>query len=1302
MRGERTIADILAKADDWDSLKKELEKYNTIETSETKKSTQAGKLFELFAKYYFLTEPTQKINYKNVWLYNEVPPSVLDKLKLPYKDYGIDLILQDTHNRYAAVQCKFKNDETLELNWTKDKLGNAFGLAKNCHRLIIFTNTTSVTNVAKRLTNSFEQICYDSLSEINSETFRDLFEVANGNTPKPHQKKSPKEHQTQAIQAVLNHLKENDRCQLILPCGAGKTLTALWIKEDIKARKTLVLVPSLALLRQIKNDWNSQRNIEFDYVCVCSEKDIDNEKDDSIEVKPYEIGGPLESKPKDLATYLNQEDNAVVFSTYQSIELISKAIRLIKNFEFDLIICDEAHRTFGSAAKNTFTIVHNNKKVPSKKRIYMTATPKVASKSLKTKLGQDYELLCDMGNEDIFGKEAFRMSFAEAIEREILCQYKIIGVGISDKEVKRFIDNRQYTGEATAVDIAHNFALNHVMERYSAFHAISFHSRVTWAKEFSERHSNFFQSIFTRHLEGKHPTAFRNRVLKEFRNRDAGVVSNARCLSEGVDVPTIDLIYFCDPKTSKIDIVQSAGRALRVDPTGKKKEGFIVVPLFHHIDEDVEKELSKNEAFNHLVTVIRSLCEHDERLIAEINGIATGKGKKSTKRIEITSIGEEDERIIKIEGFEKKVKRSLFTEIIDRTKDNWEIYFQKFKEYLAVHGTPYISKVRGPNKDLGTWCSWQRTNKIKGTLTQDKIRRLTDAGFSWTPSDEKWEVRFKEYKEFVKLSGRNSFTATDHKEYPQFKKLHSWCVIQKRLFNKNQIKYPRDRYLRLQEEGFDFDVDRSADEKRWFENYEKLKAFKLKYGHCNASQTDSNPKLKKLGVWLNTQRVLYKGRMSGGRFITMPPQRIKLLEELGVVWNRKEAEWNQGLEEIKEFKLKNGHLNVPQKNKLYFRVRNLRKKKHLLNADQLQRLNAIGFFEKSEDIDVNKIKPYPEQIFNKRLKQLINYKEKYGHLLISARNKESSGLYYWTKDIKKQQDRLTDSQIDRLKSIGFSFDVVHREAVIDLRIQQLRAHLERFGTIEVKEKTNGKLYQWIQNSIRSNRKWTHEQKKQLESLGFFEFYLKPKQPKSIPTFDEIFSLLFEYWERYQTFYISEHNKAYHKIYNWKNRKNQNLTVQQIEQLKSIDYFNKSKHLRRVRTISFDKRYSEMLAYKEKYGTIKISPRDVRHSGLRHWQNHISRSRILTEEQKKRLEEIGIKLKIIHTNPKFSRTFDFRLKQLKAYKNKFGTTHIKRTNKEYKELYYWTSYIKRRAVLTKDQIDKLKAIGFDISNIEKYI
>jgi len=1297
MKDEKIIVDILKRTNDWDSLKGELEKFNTSESADTRKNTQAGKLFELFAKYYFLTEPTQKINYKNVWLYSEVPPSILDKLKLPQKDYGIDLILQDTHDKFAAVQCKFKNDELLELNWTKDKLGNAFGLAKNCDRLIIFTNASSITNVAKKLTSSYEQICYDSLSEITPETFGDLLEVANGHAPKPHQKKRPKEHQVKAINAVINHLKENDRCQLILPCGAGKTLTALWIKEEIKAAKTLVLVPSLALLRQIKNDWNSQRNTQFDYVCVCSEKDIDSEKEDAVEVKPYEIGGPLETRPKELVSYLKQDVNTVVFSTYQSIELVSKAIRLIRNWEFDLIICDEAHRTFGSAAKNTFTIVHDNKKVPAKKRIYMTATPKVASKSLKSKLGQDYELLCDMGREDIFGREAFRMSFAEAIDRGILCQYKIIGVGVSDKEVKKFIDNRQYTGEATAADIAHNFALNHVMEKYKAFHALSFHSRVKWAKEFSERHSKFFQNIFTRHLEGKDPTAFRNKVLKEFRNSTAGVVSNARCLSEGVDVPTIDLIYFCDPKTSKIDIVQSAGRALRIDPSGKKKEGFIVVPIFHHIDEDIEKELSKNEVFNHLVSVIRSLCEHDERLMAEINGIATGKGKKSTKRIEVTSIGEDDERIIKIEGFEKKIKKALFTEIIDRTKDNWEIYFQKFKEHIENGGSPYISRANPETSELGMWCSWQRNNKAKGTLSNDKIRRLSDAGFSWTPLDEKWEVRFNEYSQFAKLTGKSNFTETDKKEFPQFAKLFYWCRIQKILYNRNANKYSAERYERLTKEGFSFDINSDEDNINWLKNYEKLKAFKDKNGHCSVSQTDKDPELRRLGKWVNTQRTLYKGRMSNGRFITILPERVEMLEKLGMIWNAKDADWEKGFRDLKSYKEKHNHFNIPQTDKLYFRARRLRLKKETLSSDQLARLNSIGFYENYIiEKGQKQFKPYPETNFNKRFNQLLEFKAKFGTIEIKARHKEFSGLYYWLKDIKEQRDRLTESQINRLESIGFNLSLSHEEPKFNQRIIELKKYFEKYRTYVISEKHKEfiDLHYWV-NYIRAGRRqFTEEQKKQLTAIGFFNEEFRKLNTTS---FDERIEQIKAFKEKFGTYFISEKNKEYKSLYHWKRglNKDRPLTTEETNKLNSIGFFEPKNNERLVKTITFEKRLEELKAYKEKFGTLYIHSRNPEFQSLYNWKKQIIHSKILNEEQRGQLRELGVFDKHPTQRIVATKDFDNRYKELLDYKNKFGTTHISRTNIEYKKLYNWVHHVKRRAKLTTKQIELLRTIGINV-------
>jgi len=419
-----------------------------------------------------------------------------------------------------------------------------------------------------------------------------------------------------------------------------------------------------------------------------------------------------------------------------------------------LTICDEAHRTAGSKNKNVYTLVHDNQKIPSDKRLYMTATPKVIATSLKNKLGDEYELLCDMSNPKVFGEEAFRMTFGEAIDKGILVDYKIIGIGVTDKQVKGFIENRNYIGSISVDELAHNFALDLVMNKYNAFHALSFHSRVHLAKEFANRNKIFFQETFAEYVEGKQTTTYRAKVLHNFKNSPKAIVSNARCLTEGVDVPTIDLIYFCDPKTSKIDIVQASGRALRTDFSRKKEMGYIVVPLFHHIEEDIEKEIKRKPIFNYLIQVVRSLCDQDERLQQEIDKIAYHKGKSGTSRIEIDISDSEAEKIIKFEGIEKKLRQVLFDEIIKKNKDTWEVMFMRLTDFIAQHGHMNVS--RSENQQLQNWIYERRRRNREGTLDPKQKKRLDAIGFDWkneqfreqTDLDEIWWKRYDKLIDF--------------------------------------------------------------------------------------------------------------------------------------------------------------------------------------------------------------------------------------------------------------------------------------------------------------------------------------------------------------------------------------------------------------------------------------------------------------------------------------------------------------------------------------------------------------------------
>jgi predicted helicase len=459
------LTELLEGVDKWAELKPKLSDYNTTKTNKTAKKTIAGKIFEYFSKYYFETDPEKIDLYDKVWLYEEIPLEIREKLSLPSIDHGIDILLKTFEGEFHAVQCKFKNDESKTLSWSGDKIANVFALGTKCDKVIVFSNTSSVTNTAKGFEELYEEILNDKLLEITSEDFIRILDKSKGNRPKSLVKFKPLDHQVIAIEKVVSHLKENERAQLILPCGAGKTLTSLWIKEELKSQNTLVMVPSLALLKQIKNDWARHKNDFYKPLYVCSEKDIDKGNSDETVTHGYEIGGPVSTNPKNVTSFLLKSGSKTVFSTYQSIAVVEAACSQLPNFKFDCIICDEAHRTAGSSKSNTFTIIHDNNRIPSHKRLYMTATPKVVSTSQKAKLGDDYDLLCDMSNPEKFGEEAHRMSFGEAIDLGILVDYKIVGIGVTDEQVQKYIIDREYIDKVTVEELAHNFALEMILQK---------------------------------------------------------------------------------------------------------------------------------------------------------------------------------------------------------------------------------------------------------------------------------------------------------------------------------------------------------------------------------------------------------------------------------------------------------------------------------------------------------------------------------------------------------------------------------------------------------------------------------------------------------------------------------------------------------------------------------------------------------------------------------------------------------------------------------------------------------------------
>lgn len=522
---------------------------------------------------------------------------------------------------------------------------------------------------------------------------------------------SPRGDQEIAIDKVCKGFEKEDRGKLILPCGAGKTLTSLWIKERMKPKITLALFPSISLLGQTRDVWIKQRRRPFESICVCSDKTVaqgkkkNNEEEEeeqalerSAKQDLEEEGAQVTTKSDEIRQRILQassdtdQKELVIFSTYQSLERIQEALAGT-HCEIDLTICDEAHNTAGKK-DGMFTRIHDQNKIPSKKRLYMTATEKIVG-DYTGKSDEEIDLLCDMDNPKIFGPTFHKMSFGEAIEQGIISDYKILAVGISKEEFKRLGVSKLQL---------HNHLLKKAMEETGATHALTFHSRVQTAKKFAEAHKELVgkDGIDVFHVNGKMPAKLRKETLQEkFIASRRAVLTNSKCLREGVDAPGIDMVFFSDPKSSVTDIVQGASRANRKDFKNPNKIGYIVVPMVY--SGDINQSIDKS-SYKILINTVSALAEHDERLVDELrisSSKANGKGDEERKtesqyidsHFEVRGLEDSLSKIIKsttIRSSRKQIEDLIYPSFAEAVRDIKEKIpgrpqIGKFDSELQIH-----------------------------------------------------------------------------------------------------------------------------------------------------------------------------------------------------------------------------------------------------------------------------------------------------------------------------------------------------------------------------------------------------------------------------------------------------------------------------------------------------------------------------------------------------------------------------------------------------------------------------------------
>lgn len=651
-----------------------LDKYRKISFSERDK----GDRFERLMQAYLLTDPKYTSKLKKVWLWSEFH----GKNDLGGGDTGIDLVALTFDGDYWAIQCKCYQEESLIDKPSVDSfLSTSSREFKNeqlktvsfAHRLWISTTNKWGPNATEAIKNQNPPVTRINLFDLQEAPvdWEKLEKGIHGEASR-NAKKSLRPHQKEALELTHKHFKKSDRGKLIMACGTGKTFNSLRIAENETKGKGLVLflVPSIALLGQTLREWSGDANESINAICICSDPEISKKKtknDDSDSFSVVDLALPASTNTKDIVNQFRhikengKKGMTVVFSTYQSIDVIARAQKeIIKNGfgEFDLIICDEAHRTTGVSLsgedESAFTKVHEDKFIKAKKRLYMTATPRLYSDDAKSKAAQAEAILCSMDDTKLYGEEIYRIGFGEAVERNLLTDYKVLILTLSDKDVPPAVqkmisdkENEINTDDASKLIGCINALSKQVLGDEGIIkgtdpepmrRAVAFCSSIAVSKKITATYNTATDayisslpadkkeqmvSLASKHIDGTMSAPERDDLLgwlkSEMDENECRILTNVRCLSEGVDVPSLDAVMFLSARNSQVDVVQSVGRVMRKSPG--KKYGYIIIPVVVPSDVEADKALDDNERYKVVWTVLNALRAHDDRFNATVNKI---------------------------------------------------------------------------------------------------------------------------------------------------------------------------------------------------------------------------------------------------------------------------------------------------------------------------------------------------------------------------------------------------------------------------------------------------------------------------------------------------------------------------------------------------------------------------------------------------------------------------------------------------------------------------------------------------------
>jgi predicted helicase len=697
------------------SLSELLEEFRATATSEADK----GSKFERLTKFYLIKDPIWSEQLTNVRLREEANIG---------PDVGIDLVADDiASGGKVAIQCKFYDEKTY-----LDDLGTFYtssGKDGYVKRIVVSTSNQWTRNAEDALKDQQIPVQRILLHDMAQSLISwGSFDLSENYGSVAIAQKELRPHQLDALTSVMSGFESADRGKVIMACGTGKTLVSLRIAEEFFKNKkepttVLFLAPSISLLSQTIMEWGQNKKRSYMALAVCSDAKVGKKDNDDIQVTDLAI--PASTDIEKLAAALDNrgKKDLVIFSTYQSLEIISKAQKHKKNQlpQFDLVVCDEAHRTTGvtTATKaaiddfSHFVRIHDNEYVKASKRLYMTATPKIY-KDVDNKVTDSGGVIASMDDPEKFGEEFYHLGFGTAVERGLLSDYRVLILGIDEEYVAR-VDLERFRSEDSTINLDDASKLvgcwrglskvktqGEDVDEVPMKRAVAFANTIDASQVLAKRleivgrtanrptEGNLGLTLQTKHVDGTQNALVRRQSLEWLKAEPgpetARILTNARCLSEGIDVPALDAVIFTEARGSQVDIVQAVGRVMR--KYEGKNSGYIILPVAITVGADINSTLNGTK-YKVIWDVLNALRAHDDRFDVIINQINLNQDRDSKIEVDVFT-GDDESDAAKAEEFEQgilvhlpsQIADGIYAKIVEKVgeRDYWEKWARDIAE----------------------------------------------------------------------------------------------------------------------------------------------------------------------------------------------------------------------------------------------------------------------------------------------------------------------------------------------------------------------------------------------------------------------------------------------------------------------------------------------------------------------------------------------------------------------------------------------------------------------------------------------